>query len=111
MIDIVERLHALAAIDGCQASLEAVTEITRLRNELHIAQVWSERVIAGHEHDITEITAMRAENERLREALKPILNYPNIKEKIGNQLYDLGCYALGFTPVHNGQPAPGKEEV
>ena len=46
-------------------------EVTRLRNELHIAQVWSERVIAGHEQDITEITALRAENEKLRAALEP----------------------------------------
>ncbi len=45
-------------------------EITRPRNELHIAQEWSARVIAGHEEDIREITALRAENERLRAALQ-----------------------------------------
>ncbi len=47
-------------------------EITRPRNELHIAQEWSARVIAGHEEDIREITALRAENERLRAALQDI---------------------------------------
>jgi hypothetical protein len=83
MTDIVDRLRDLAAIDNCQTSIEAADEITRLR----------------------------AENERLRAALKPTLNYPNIREKIGNQLYDLGCAALGFTPVPNGQPAPGKEDA
>jgi hypothetical protein len=74
MTDIVERLRALAAIDGCQASIDAADEITRLR----------------------------ADNLRLRAALKSILNYPNIREKIGNQLYDLGRAAL------DGQPAPSE---
>lgn len=44
-------------------------EITRLRNELHIAQEWSARVIAGHEQDIAEITDLRAEVERLNSDL------------------------------------------
>lgn len=52
-----------------------------------------------------EITALRADNERLRAALEPILNYPNIREKIGGQLYDLGCAAL------EAQPAPPQEEA
>lgn len=49
-----------------QRGQQAANEIERLRNELHIAQEWSARVIAGHEQDIAEITALRAENERLR---------------------------------------------
>ena len=75
MTDIVERLRALAAIDGCQASIDAADEITRLR----------------------------ADNLRLRAALKSILNYPNIREKIGNQLYGLGRATL------DGQPASIRE--
>ena len=44
MSDLVERLRSLAAVDNCQASLEAADEITRLT----------------------------AENEKLRAALKKI---------------------------------------
>ena len=46
--------------------------LIRLRNELHIAQEWSARVIAGRDQDTAEITALRAENERLRAALEKI---------------------------------------
>ena len=48
MTDIVKRLRGLAAVDNCQASLEAADEITRLR----------------------------AENEKLRAALDKICNGP-----------------------------------
>ena len=34
MSDIVERLRLLAAVDNCQASLEAADEITRLTAEM-----------------------------------------------------------------------------
>ena len=34
MSDLVERLRSLAAVDNCQASLEAADEITRLRAEV-----------------------------------------------------------------------------
>ena len=70
MGDIVERLRLLVPSDSSGAAFDAVNEITRLRNELHITQEWSARVIAGHEQDMTEITALRAENERLRAALQ-----------------------------------------
>jgi hypothetical protein len=53
---------------NCQ---EAADEITHLRNELHIVEVWSARIIAGTQQDITEIARLRAENESLRAALKP----------------------------------------
>lgn len=72
MTDIVERLRLLVPSDSSGAAFDAVNEITRLRNELHIAQVWSERLIAGREQDMTEITALRAEVERLRAALDMI---------------------------------------
>ena len=70
--NIVERLRLLVPSDSSGAAFDAVNEITRLRNELHIAQEWSARVIAGHEQDIAEITALRAENERLRAALEKL---------------------------------------
>ena len=34
MTDIVERLRKLAAVDGCQASIDAIAEIERLRATL-----------------------------------------------------------------------------
>lgn len=64
MGDIVERLRLLVPSDSSGAAFDAVNEITRLRNELHITQEWSARVIAGHEQDMTEITALRAEVEQ-----------------------------------------------
>ena len=46
MSDLVERLRSLAAVDNCQASLEAADEITRLT----------------------------AENEKLRAALRDVIS-------------------------------------
>ena len=66
MTDIVKRLRGLAAVDNCQASLEAADEITRLRNELHIMEVWSSRIIAGTQQDVIEIARLRAEVKRLK---------------------------------------------
>jgi len=65
----------------------------------------NERLRAANRDVMLHWDVLKADYERLRAALKPILNYPNIREKIGNQLYDLGCAAL------DGQPAPGKEEA
>ena len=81
MTHIVERLRLLAAVDNCQASLET----------------W---VSAYH--------AEYYENERLRAALKEILNLP-----YGSEDYCrvIARATLGFTPVPDGQTAPGKEEV
>lgn len=90
MTDIVDQLRDLAAIDNCQTSIEAADEITRLRAE-------NERLRAANETWAIAYHAEYYANERLRAALKPILNYPNIREKIGNQLYDLGCAALKET--------------
>ena len=69
MSDIVERLRAwspliAAGLEVPAASLtmdEAAAEITRLRNELHIVEVWSARIIAGTQQDVIEITRLRAE--------------------------------------------------
>ena len=41
-------------------------EITRLRNELHIMEVWSARIIAGTQQDVIEIARLRAEVKRLK---------------------------------------------
>jgi hypothetical protein len=63
MIDIVERLRLLAAVDNCQASIEAADTITALRTELHTAS------------DMNDVYQCRlqekeAENEKLRAALQ-----------------------------------------
>lgn len=76
MIDIVR--------DPYGNPLRRNDEITRLRNELHIAQEWSSQVIAGREQDIAEITALRAENERLKDAnaqLQEIVNSDTAEEE------------------------------
>lgn len=97
MSDIVKGLRLLVPSDSSGAAIKAIDEITRLRNELYIAQEWSARVIAGQEEDVRQITALRAEvedlgnrlhhvhrlwannehalraeNERLRAALEPL---------------------------------------
>lgn len=87
MSDIVERLRWRAENTSTPAATtpmlcaEAADEVTRLRNELHIAQEWSARVIAGHEQDIAEITALRAENERMRGELADFRRF--VKEQFG----------------------------
>lgn len=91
MSDIVERLRkggpcieaagcdgggpckVMNASSGC-ACAEAADEITRLRNELHIAEAWSARVIAGTQQDVIEIARLTAENERLRAALRAVMD-------------------------------------
>lgn len=73
MSDIVKGLRLLVPSDSSGAAIKAIDEITRLRNELHIAQEWSARVIAGQEEDANQITALRAENEKLRAALKSVM--------------------------------------
>ena len=92
MGDIVERLRLLVPSDSSGAAFDAVNEITRLRNELHITQEWSARVIAGHEQDMTEITALRAEVERLRAVLE-------VMSMMG-----------GYTKLHPDETAPGVEQ-
>jgi hypothetical protein len=74
MDDIVKRLREPpfgAGTSERNLMTAAAAEITRLRNELHIVEVWSARIIAGTQQDITEIARLRAENESLRAALKP----------------------------------------
>lgn len=82
MTDIVKRLLApdywfSGSDEGHEgendAPFRAAAEITRLRNELHAARVWAERAIAEHEQDIMEITRLRAENEKLRAALRGVV--------------------------------------
>ena len=70
MTDIVKGLRLLVPSDSSGAVIKAIDEITCLRNELRIAQEWSARVIAGREQDIAEITALRAEVERLTRLLR-----------------------------------------
>lgn len=79
MTDIVEKLrwrventYGSPTATTSMLCAEAADEITRLRNELYIAQEWSARVIAGREQDIAETTALRAENEKLRAALQRV---------------------------------------
>ncbi len=66
MTDIVERLRLLAAVDNCQASLEAATEIERLRAEVRLIVEERDRTFA-----LMLSRAERAEDEgkRLRAAL------------------------------------------
>ena len=70
--DIVERLksgepcleangrpcRSMDAQSGC-ACAEAAAEITRLRNELHLANEWAANVYAGRDEDCAEITSIR----------------------------------------------------
>ena len=63
MSDIVERLRLLAAVDNCQASLEAADEITRLRAE--VEKLREEIKHSRQEHAIL-VETLDAEIERLR---------------------------------------------
>ena len=64
MTDIVKRLRELAAVDNCQASIEAADEIERLRKDLSMA------VFTDSEY----CKVLEAEVERLRQALHIIAN-------------------------------------
>ena len=53
MADIVERLLKLAAVDNCQASLEAADEIERLRAALDEAQ----QAFANERYNVSQLRA------------------------------------------------------
>jgi hypothetical protein len=59
MNDIVEMLRQ-GSLTRDDYRWKAADEIERLQNELHIAQEWSARVIAGHEEDIRDVTRLTA---------------------------------------------------
>jgi hypothetical protein len=85
MTDIVDRLRDLAAIDNCQTSIEAADEITRLR----------------------------ADNERLRAALREVMDDLTLISKnhwLPVGLLDDVIYVNARAAL-DGQPAPGKEEA
>ena len=109
MIDIVETLRQ-GSLSRDDYRWIAAEEITRFRAEIEDYKRWAAQVTVEANE---EVSSLRSDNERLRAALKPILNYPNIREKIGNQLYGLGCAALEAKRISeaDGQPAPGKEEA
>lgn len=72
MTDIVERLRrkvfhgpTMEAVHTKTLEWEAAAEIERLTNELHIAQEWSARVIAGCEKDAAEIIRLTVALNRL----------------------------------------------
>lgn len=94
MTDIVERLRFLVPSDSSGAAFDAVNEITRLRNELHLSQEWPLRIIAEREEDCKEITALRAENKRLRAALEETLNTPRDANKTYAELFVEVCCEL-----------------
>ena len=67
----LDRLYA----GGCardQGTTQYCAEAARLAAELHIATEWSARVHSGQHEDAAEITALRAEVERLRSREKDI---------------------------------------
>ena len=82
MSDIVERLLLLAAVDNCQASIEAADTITRLRADIinykirnkdlqdHCAEITNLTVEV--EQNRTDLEEYRRDVERLRAALKQI---------------------------------------
>lgn len=47
MSDLVERLRSLAAVDNCQASLEAADEITRLTAEVEKLRAALKKINVG----------------------------------------------------------------
>ena len=94
MTDIVKGLRLLVPSDSSGAAIKAIDEITRLRNELHIAHEWSARVIAGQEEDANQITALRAENEKLRAALKAISEVKPNWGSESEEMYELARAAL-----------------
>ena len=56
MSDLVERLRSLAAVDNCQASLEAADEITRLTAENEKLRAALEDIADGlGETDLIEV--------------------------------------------------------
>lgn len=60
MTDIVERLRGLAAVDNCQASLEAADEIARLRAENEKLKRSRDRYRAAWVEEKRRFTAARA---------------------------------------------------
>ena len=94
MSDIVERLRILAAVDNCQASIEAADTIPRLTAEverlvksrnrwgqkynklLEKHKVTLDQLKAAVWSDTEECKFLTAENERLRAAMEDIA-YPN----------------------------------
>jgi predicted RNase H-like nuclease (RuvC/YqgF family) len=75
MTDIVEMLRQ-GSLTRDDYRWKAADEIERLQNELHIAQEWSSRVIAGHEEDIREITRLTARVEELETRLEVDPSHP-----------------------------------
>jgi hypothetical protein len=80
MSDIVERLLLLAAVDNCQASIEAADTITRLRADIINYKIGN-KDLQDHCTEITSLTAEVEQNaidleeyrrdvEKLREALR-----------------------------------------
>jgi type II secretory pathway component PulM len=73
MTDIVERLRILAAVDNCQASIEAADEITRLRAEVEKMRA----DIAYADKHASKVESLlwgtAKENEKLRTALEEII--------------------------------------
>lgn len=71
-------------------------EIARLRNELHIVEVWSARIIAGTQQDVTEIARLTARVDELENLAS---SYLQAAKQVGG-CADSNCVVLRPTGMH-----------
>ena len=77
MSDLVERLRSLAAVDNCQASLEAADEITRLTAEVEKLRAVLEMFACNCEGDDICFNIDNCRNYTARAALTQPTENPN----------------------------------